>query len=142
MKVQHPLKIALLCLVVLPFAQAGDGCDDPVSQWQPRSDLRLQLENQGWLVRSIRVKEHCYDVRALDMSGNNLHARFTPANFEIQWLEVKFIAGSFANEFYLTNDVSRFNSTNSGNHQDLERLFDAANQLTTNNQPLKGADHE
>lgn len=42
-----PTVIGLSLLLISGSVLADDDCSDPVAQWQPRENLRQQLEDQG-----------------------------------------------------------------------------------------------
>tara|TARA_R110001583_G_scaffold17659_2_gene71121 strand:+ start:1321 stop:1713 length:393 start_codon:yes stop_codon:yes gene_type:complete len=71
-------------------ALAGDDCTDPVSEWQPREQLRQMMLDRGWEVKRIKVDDGCYEVKGLDRKGHRVEAKFLPASLEIIKLEIKF----------------------------------------------------
>ncbi len=88
-----PLPLAGAVLASLLFsgaALAADDCTDPVTEWQPRETLRLQMEQRGWEVRRIKVDDGCYEVRGVDNNGNAFKAKFAPATLRIRKLEITF----------------------------------------------------
>ena len=86
-----PLASAVLAsLLVSSVALAADDCTDPVTDWQPRETLRLQMEQRGWEVRRIKVDDGCYEVRGIDNNGNAFKAKFAPATLRIRKLEITF----------------------------------------------------
>ena len=50
-----PIVLSLSLLAMSAGAFADDDCTDPVADWQPRENLRLQLEEQGWTVQTLKV---------------------------------------------------------------------------------------
>ena len=68
-------------------ALSDDDCDDPVANWQPRQNLRQQLEAKGWTVFRIKVDDGCYEVKGRDPSGNRVEAEFSPETFELREIE-------------------------------------------------------
>lgn len=68
---------------------ADDECDDPIANWQSREMLKEKLEQQGWVVKRIRIDDGCYEVRALDQDGRRVKATYTPASLTLLELEVK-----------------------------------------------------
>ena len=80
--------IALILFALLwGTALADDDCDDPVSRWQPRENLRHRLEAEGWRVYRIKVDDGCYEVRGRDASGRSVEASYTPASLKLVELE-------------------------------------------------------
>lgn len=80
----------LICLFVFSgTVLADDQCEDPIAQWQSREVLKAKLEQQGWLVKRIRIDDGCYEVRAMDEQGRRVKATFAPASLTLLELEVK-----------------------------------------------------
>jgi hypothetical protein len=82
-----PIVISLSLLLVSGAALADDDCDDPVAQWQPRENLRKQLEAEGWTVFRIKVDDGCYEVKGRDPNGYRVEAEFSPATFKLMEME-------------------------------------------------------
>lgn len=80
-------------VIVLSFVaaavRADNDCKDQIADWQPRERLKQQLEQQGWVVKRIRIDDGCYEVRALDAKGRRVKATFAPASLTLLELEVK-----------------------------------------------------
>lgn len=70
-------------------AQADDECNDPIATWQSREVLKVKLEQQGWVVKRIRIDDGCYEVRAMDEQGRRVKATYAPASLTLLELEVK-----------------------------------------------------
>lgn len=66
---------------------ADDDCNESVSGWQPRENLREQLEGEGWTVFRIKVDDGCYEVKGLDANGDRVEAEFSPGSFELMDME-------------------------------------------------------
>ncbi|MFE8069893.1 PepSY domain-containing protein [Marinobacteraceae bacterium S3BR75-40.1] len=69
------------------IALADEDCYDPVADWQPREQLRQQLEAQGWTVYRIKIDEGCYEVNGVDARGNRVEASFSPASLQSRGVE-------------------------------------------------------
>ncbi|MBL1273732.1 MAG: PepSY domain-containing protein [Oceanospirillales bacterium] len=82
-----PIVISLSLLLVGGSAFADDDCDDPVAGWQPRENLRKQLEAEGWTVFRIKVDDGCYEVKGRDPNGDRVEAEYSPATFELMEME-------------------------------------------------------
>ena len=91
--------VALATLIFSGAALADDYCNDPVTNWQPRETLRLQLEQRGWTIQRIKVDDGCYEVKGMDKAGNQLKAKFAPASLQVRKLEVKFEQGVDASPY-------------------------------------------
>lgn len=77
------LSLSLAVGVVL----ADDDCNESVSGWQPRENLRELLESEGWTVFRIKVDDGCYEVKGLDANGDRVEAEFSPGSFELMDVE-------------------------------------------------------
>ena len=82
-----PIVISLSLLLISVSALADDDCDDPVAGWQPRENLRKQLEAKGWTVFRIKVDDGCYEVKGRDPNGHRVEAEYSPATFELMEME-------------------------------------------------------
>lgn len=85
-----PIALSLSLLVISASAVADDDdCTDPVAQWQPRENLRQQLEDQGWTVQRIKVDDGCYEVKGLDADGHRVKAEYAPASLNLMEIKIK-----------------------------------------------------
>lgn len=82
-----PIVITFSLLLMSGSAMADDDCDDPIANWQPRENLRQQLEAEGWTVFRIKVDDGCYEVKGRDPDGNRMEAEYSPATFELMEME-------------------------------------------------------
>lgn len=71
-----------LNMIVAGAALAGEACDVPVAEWRPREALQAKLEADGWVVRSIRAEDGCYEASAVDPRGSVVEAHFNPKTFD------------------------------------------------------------
>lgn len=84
-----PIAMSLSLLLISASALADDDCTDPVGQWQPRENLRQQLEDQGWTVQRIKVDDGCYEVKGLDADGHRVKAEYAPASLNLMEIKIK-----------------------------------------------------
>lgn len=70
--------LTLLLTAVCSSALAGEKCDVPVSDWQPREALERKLEANGWHVYSIKARDGCYEAVAVNTKGSAVQALFNP----------------------------------------------------------------
>ncbi|NWN90576.1 PepSY domain-containing protein [Marinobacter adhaerens] len=82
-----PIVISVSLLLMSGNVLADDDCDDPVAQWQPRENLRKQLEAEGWKVFRIKVDDGCYEVKGRHPNGYRVEAEYSPATFELMDIE-------------------------------------------------------
>jgi hypothetical protein len=50
--------------------------------WQAQETLTAKLKAEGWDVRQVKVDGGCYEVYALDASGERVEAYFHPVTLE------------------------------------------------------------
>lgn len=81
--------VTLAGVTLAGAAWADEECKDPIAQWQTREVLKARLEQQGWVVKRIRIDDGCYEVRAMDEQGRRVKATYAPATLTLLELEVK-----------------------------------------------------
>ena len=70
------------------FATGLASCDSgPEENWKPQAELEKILTEKGWTVRRIKVDGGCYEVYAIDASGEKVEAYFHPLTLEAVPLE-------------------------------------------------------
>ncbi len=74
--------IACFVMSLAGLATAGPECKVPFDKWMKESDFRFQLRHQGYLVKTIRVIQGCYEVYGLDPLGRRIQIRFNPETAE------------------------------------------------------------
>lgn len=84
-----PIVLSLSLLLISASALADDDCNDPINQWQPRENLRQQLEDQGWTIQRIKVDDGCYKVKGLDADGHRVKAEYSPATLNLMEIKIK-----------------------------------------------------
>lgn len=100
-------------------ALAKDDCTDPVTDWQPKEQLRQMVENKGWDVKRIKVDDGCYEIKGLDRNGHQVKAKFSPSSLRVIELEIKF-DGSGDTSDYLDLGIQS-NPEKSGRNLNSER---------------------
>ena len=81
--------VVLAGLLAGGAAWADTECDAPMAEWQSRGALRMQLEQQGWLVQRIKIDDGCYEVRGVDADGNRFKAKYEPDSLRVRKMEIK-----------------------------------------------------
>lgn len=81
--------VTLASVTLAGAAWADEECKDPIAQWQSREVLKAKLEQQGWVVKRIRIDDGCYEVRAMDEQGRRVKATYAPATLTLLELDVK-----------------------------------------------------
>lgn len=104
-----PIALSLSLLVISASAVADDDdCTDPVAQWQPRENLRQQLEDQGWTVQRIKVDDGCYEVKGLDADGHRVKAEYAPASLNLREIEIKINRSNLSDDEDFHHTLQRY----------------------------------
>ena len=73
----------LTVLLATPALAAGATCSTAAaSKFQPKATLESQLKTEGMTVRQIKVEKGCYEVYALDASGNKVNVAYNAETLE------------------------------------------------------------
>jgi hypothetical protein len=65
------------------FATGLATCDSgPEENWKSKAELEQILTEKGWTVRRVKVDGGCYEVYAVDASGEKVEAYFDPLTLE------------------------------------------------------------
>ncbi|MBS0506006.1 MAG: PepSY domain-containing protein [Proteobacteria bacterium] len=83
MRALAPCLLALSLGAAMPPALAGDDCDVPVQQWQPRDAVLRMAAAQGWQVQRLKIDDGCYELRATDAQGRPFKARIDPQTLAV-----------------------------------------------------------
>lgn len=71
--------VAAAVLVIAGMAAASPVCNVAKEQWMSEPDLKKMLKRQGYLVKTVRVDNGCYEVYGLDPLGRRIQKYFDPA---------------------------------------------------------------
>lgn len=71
--------IASALLVMAGMAVASPVCNVAKNSWMSEPDFKKALERQGYLVKTIRIDNGCYEVYGLDPRGRRIQKNFDPA---------------------------------------------------------------
>ncbi|PJI38851.1 MAG: hypothetical protein CTR54_20630 [Rhizobium sp.] len=78
---------AALIALAASTALAGDDCNIPMANWQPREAVRAMVEARGWRLDRIKIDDGCYEVHVTDAEGKRFEAMIDPATLEIIEIE-------------------------------------------------------
>ena len=75
----------LTFLAALPSgaALAGDDCAVPLADWQPRSAVVRLAEENGWVVRRIKIDDGCYKIKGTDREGRRIEVMVDPGTLQV-----------------------------------------------------------
>ncbi|TBW57602.1 PepSY domain-containing protein [Marinobacter halodurans] len=84
-------RLLACALLATAFASAhvvaDEDCFEPVTDWQPKSQLREALQSRGWQVKRIKVDDGCYEVEGRNDQGKRVEARFSPSTLKLLGIE-------------------------------------------------------
>ena len=80
-------RLLLLGVLCAAPAHAGDGCEVPMAQWQPRAAVVRLAAGKGWELRRIRIDDGCYEVIGRDAAGRDIEVKLDPATLKIVEME-------------------------------------------------------
>lgn len=84
--------LAILAFVAaLPAgaALADDDCFVPLADWQPRDAVARLAEENGWIVRRIKVDDGCYEIKGTDRDGRRIEVTVHPGTLQVLEVEYK-----------------------------------------------------
>lgn len=84
--------LAILAFVAaLPAgaALADDDCFVPMTAWQPRDAVARLAEENGWIVRRIKVDDGCYEIKGTDKDGRRIEVTVHPGTLQVLEVEYK-----------------------------------------------------
>lgn len=65
------------------LAVAGDDCNLPMTNWQPREAVQKMAEARGWTVRRIKTDDGCYEIKGRDENGREIEVKVDPGSLAI-----------------------------------------------------------
>ena len=80
-------RLLLLGVLCAAPAHAGDDCEVPMAQWQPRAAVVQLAAEKGWQLRRIRIDDGCYEVIGRDASGRDIEVKLDPATLAVVEME-------------------------------------------------------
>ncbi|MCG3200712.1 MAG: hypothetical protein NFCOHLIN_00574 [Gammaproteobacteria bacterium] len=84
----HPSLAALFLGLAAAPVLAGDDCDAPVQDWQPRDAVMQMAAQQGWQVQRLKIDDGCYEIRGRDAQGRAFKARLDPQTLRIMKMKM------------------------------------------------------
>lgn len=125
-----PSVIALSLLLISASALADDDCTDPIDQWQPRENLRQQLEDQGWTVQRIKVDDGCYEVKGVDAEGHRVKAEYAPASLNLMEIEIKINRKNVSESDDFRHTLQRYSKPLSQEQAPLKKASNSKPKVT------------
>jgi len=85
MKKILPILPILAVLTAFPAMGGTDGedCFAPMAEWQPRAAVARFAEENGWVVRRIKVDDGCYEIDGRDAKGQRIEVKVHPSTLEV-----------------------------------------------------------
>lgn len=125
-----PTVIGLSLLLISASALADDDCTDPIDQWQPRENLRQQLEDQGWTVQRIKVDDGCYEVKGVDAEGHRVKAEYAPASLNLREIEIKINRKNVSDSDDFRHTLQRYSKPLSQEQAPLKKVSKSKPKVT------------
>lgn len=75
--------LGLLAVFPAGVALADDDCFVPMADWQPRNAVQRLAEDNGWIVRRIKIDDGCYEIDGRDAEGRRIEVTVHPATLEV-----------------------------------------------------------
>jgi hypothetical protein len=70
--------VACIVMSLVGLATAGPVCKVPPEKWMKEGDFRFNLKRQGYLIKTIKKVNGCYEVYGLDPFGQRIQILFNP----------------------------------------------------------------
>lgn len=70
--------IASIVIAISGAAFAGQKCNVPKEQWIKEADFKLNLKKQGYMIKTVKITEGCYEIYGLDELGKRVEVLFDP----------------------------------------------------------------
>ncbi|GAW35889.1 hypothetical protein RA2_02957 [Roseovarius sp. A-2] len=75
--------IGFLAVFPAGMALADDDCFVPMTDWQPRDAVARLAEENGWVVRRIKIDDGCYEIKGRDAEGRPIEVTVHPSTLEV-----------------------------------------------------------
>jgi hypothetical protein len=75
--------LGLLAAFPAVAAFADDDCFVPMADWRPRDAVARLAEENGWIVRRIKIDDGCYEINGADAEGRRIEVTVHPATLQI-----------------------------------------------------------
>ncbi|APW44260.1 PepSY domain-containing protein [Rhodoferax saidenbachensis] len=74
------IAVFVIGLVALSsVAATSPTCSIPKDRWMDETSLKRELLRQGYLIKTIRVRNECYEIYGLDPFGRRVQILIDPA---------------------------------------------------------------
>ena len=71
-------------------ALAGDDCQVPIADWQPRVAVTALAQQHGWAITRIKIDDGCYEVRGTDAEGHRIRVKIDPGNLDLVEMRIRY----------------------------------------------------
>jgi hypothetical protein len=72
-------------------ALADDDCFVPMANWQPLDTVAQLADENGWVLRRIKIDDGCYEIDGRDSEGREIEVTIHPATLQV--IEFEFEDG-------------------------------------------------
>jgi hypothetical protein len=71
--------VAFVLLVMVGMSVASPVCNVAKESWMSEPNFKQVLKRQGYLVKTVRINNGCYEMYGLDPLGRRIQKNFDPA---------------------------------------------------------------
>lgn len=75
--------LAFLAVIPAGTALADDDCFVPMADWQPREAVARLADENGWIVRRIKIDDGCYEIDGSDAEGRQIEVTVHPSTLQV-----------------------------------------------------------
>ncbi len=79
--------LAFLAAFPAGAAHAHDDCSVPMADWQPKEAVARLAEENGWIVRRIKIDDGCYEIKGSDREGRRIEVTVHPGTLQVIEIE-------------------------------------------------------
>ena len=75
--------LAFLSAFPAGAAHAHDDCSVLMADWQPKEAVARLAEENGWIVRRIKIDDGCYEIKGSDREGRRIEVTVHPGTLQV-----------------------------------------------------------
>ena len=78
----NKLLVAFTLLALSNVTFAASACTTPKDKWLSEAEFKFHLRKQGYLVKTLTIRNGCYRIYGLDQYGKRVEINFEPSTGE------------------------------------------------------------
>lgn len=71
--------LATAAIALSGMALASPTCSVPKEKWMKEADFKKEMKHQGFMIKTFKVTNGCYEIYGLDKVGKRVEIYFDPA---------------------------------------------------------------